>query len=205
MTTQNNFNEVINLFHCIWRCFDIIFSALPFYEQMPCNYIKRMFLAWIQASAQKCTRTALFWVITQRVPKFRYNLSVPSSCFNLRMRPIDCSETSARNYHYSLRNNPEESSFQRMFLVNMAMWNLVITVHKPHNNYMWYVNTVHNSHSRYSHNYHNRNCHHFCWHYYFNRFSKDRMVGYSNLGKELPDPYNVENFSIRRGPIFSHE
>ena len=24
------------------------------------------------------------------------------------MRTIDCPETSARNYHYSLRNNPEE-------------------------------------------------------------------------------------------------
>ena len=24
------------------------------------------------------------------------------------MRPIDCPETSVRNYHYSLRNDPEE-------------------------------------------------------------------------------------------------
>ena len=36
-------------------------------------------------------RTALFWVITQREPTFRDNLSV-------------------RKYHYSLRNNPEERS-----------------------------------------------------------------------------------------------
>jgi hypothetical protein len=30
----------------------------------------------------------------------------------LKMGSIDCSETSVRNYHYSLRNNPEERSSQ---------------------------------------------------------------------------------------------
>jgi len=38
--------------------------------------------------------TALFWVITQRVVVI----------------PIGCAATSVRNYHYSLRNNPEERS-----------------------------------------------------------------------------------------------
>jgi len=28
------------------------------------------------------------------------------------MGPIGCPETSVRNYHYSLRNNPEEGNFQ---------------------------------------------------------------------------------------------
>ena len=54
--------------------------------------------------------TALFWVIRQRVmailPTFRDNLSVPSS--RVKKGPIGCSETLARNYYYSLRNNPEE-------------------------------------------------------------------------------------------------
>jgi len=30
----------------------------------------------------------------------------------LKMGPISCSETSIRNYHYSLRNSPEEGSIQ---------------------------------------------------------------------------------------------
>ena len=41
------------------------------------------------------------------------NLSVPSSGVGndpLNMVPIGCSETSTRNYHYSLRSNPEERS-----------------------------------------------------------------------------------------------
>jgi len=49
-------------------------------------------------------RTALFRVITQRVPTLRDKLLVPSS------RVKNCPETSVRNYHYSLRNNPEERS-----------------------------------------------------------------------------------------------
>jgi len=52
--------------------------------------------------------------------KFRDNLSVPSSrvkntrrgldSWTLKMEPIGGPETSVRNYHYSLRNKPEESS-----------------------------------------------------------------------------------------------
>jgi hypothetical protein len=30
----------------------------------------------------------------------------------VKMGPISCPETSVRNYHYSLRNNPEERSSQ---------------------------------------------------------------------------------------------
>ena len=54
------------------------------------------------------------------LPTFRDNLSVPSSrvkntrtfldSWPLKMWPIDCPETSVRNYHYSLRNSPEERS-----------------------------------------------------------------------------------------------
>ena len=39
------------------------------------------------------------------VPTFRDNISVLSL-----WGPIRCPETSGRNYHYSLRNNPEERS-----------------------------------------------------------------------------------------------
>ena len=37
---------------------------------------------------------------------FRDNVSVPS--YRVKMRPKCCPETSVRNYHYTLRNNPEE-------------------------------------------------------------------------------------------------
>jgi len=42
------------------------------------------------------------------LPTFRDNLSVPSS--GSKMGPIGCPGKSVRNYHYSLRNNPEDHS-----------------------------------------------------------------------------------------------
>jgi hypothetical protein len=53
------------------------------------------------------------------LPTFRDNLSVPSLGFMLldswtpKMGPIGCPETSVRNYHYALRNNPAGRSSQR--------------------------------------------------------------------------------------------
>ena len=61
-------------------------------------------------------RTAFFRVITQRVVVIPYisgqtlSSSRANSASRLKMRPIDCPETSARNYHHSLCNNPEERS-----------------------------------------------------------------------------------------------
>jgi hypothetical protein len=46
------------------------------------------------------------------LPTFRDKLLVPSSVSTLRMGPIGCPENSVRNYHYSLRNNPEKRSSQ---------------------------------------------------------------------------------------------
>jgi len=48
-------------------------------------------------------RTALYWVITQRVVVISYR--------RFGSGPIGCTETSVRNYHYSLRNNTEEHSY----------------------------------------------------------------------------------------------
>jgi len=65
--------------------------------------------AWFQASAAEWKRTALFWVITQRVllifcrrfgTTFRPHLQNDS--LPQKMGPIGCFETSIRNYHYSL-------------------------------------------------------------------------------------------------------
>ena len=67
------------------------------------------------------------------LPTYRDNLSVQSSGFknswNLRIGPIVCHETSVRNYHFLLRNNPEErsslfyiSSFKTT-MFNKILWN----------------------------------------------------------------------------------
>jgi hypothetical protein len=58
-------------------------------------------------------RTALFWVITQQVviiPYRRFGTTIGPIYKGQDMELICCSETSVRNYHYSLRNNPEERS-----------------------------------------------------------------------------------------------
>jgi hypothetical protein len=55
-------------------------------------------------------------------PMFRDNLSVLSSEFkNPNDGKICCSETSIWNYHYSLRNNPEERNSQLLFLYEMQI------------------------------------------------------------------------------------
>ena len=61
------------------------------------------------------------------LPTFRDNILVPSAGFKkpkrsldswpLKMRPICCPETSVRNYHHSLRNNPEECGSQAHAMV----------------------------------------------------------------------------------------
>ena len=60
-------------------------------------------------------RTALLWVIDAAssgisLLMFRDNLSVPTSRAICPMRPIGCPETSVRNYHCWLRNNPKGRS-----------------------------------------------------------------------------------------------
>ena len=70
----------------------------------------------------KCLRAALFWVITQRVVVISYRRFETNYLSHLQESriffwidpcmwdPIGCPETSVTNYHYSLRNNPEERS-----------------------------------------------------------------------------------------------
>jgi hypothetical protein len=68
-------------------------------------------------------RTAFLWVVTQRVvvitdvsgqpisPIFKGILTLEDGTDNpLKMGETYCPETSVRNYHYSLRDNPQESS-----------------------------------------------------------------------------------------------
>ena len=82
--------------------------------------------------SSKQMRSALFWVVTQRIVVVPYRMSVPFSrveksniwissplkkvvgeskvmdIFALKMGLLGCPETSVRNYHYTLRNNPVE-------------------------------------------------------------------------------------------------
>ena len=64
-------------------------------------------------------RTALLWAIAQRVVVITYRILritylVPAARDKnpcpLNMGPINCPETSVRNYHYSLCNSPQERS-----------------------------------------------------------------------------------------------
>ena len=52
-------------------------------------------------------RTALFWAISQRLVVISYRRFGTTY---MRFGPIGCPETWTRNYHYSLRNIPEERS-----------------------------------------------------------------------------------------------
>ena len=56
--------------------------------------------------------TALCWAITLRVVLILYGLfgTIYRPIGPLKMGPIGFSETSVRNYHYSLRNSPKQSS-----------------------------------------------------------------------------------------------
>ena len=49
------------------------------------------------------------------LPTFRHRLSIPFSGVK-KTEPLGCPETSVRNYHYSLRNNPEERSSLCFFI-----------------------------------------------------------------------------------------
>jgi hypothetical protein len=63
-------------------------------------------------------KTELFWVVTQRVVSISYRRFRKTYRFHpffldscpLKTGPIDCPKTSVRNYHNSLRNDPEERS-----------------------------------------------------------------------------------------------
>jgi len=75
---------------------------------------------WFQASATKWMRTMLFWVvITQWLMVISYRLfgtTYHSHIQGSSRGLIGCHETSVRNYHYLLRNNPEEHSSQGLLL-----------------------------------------------------------------------------------------
>jgi hypothetical protein len=74
-------------------------------------------LVWTPQRYRQCLALgiAFFWFITQRAlvisyrrfgTTYRSRLQCPS-----KTGPIGCPETSVINYHYSLRNNPEEGIF----------------------------------------------------------------------------------------------
>jgi len=84
---------------------------------VPCFSLYCLHPIFLSISICWVLRTALFWVIRQRVVVIYYRncgtaYSSHLQCWKspLKMGPIGCPETSVRNYHYSLRNNTEERS-----------------------------------------------------------------------------------------------
>jgi hypothetical protein len=99
-----------------WEWFSCCSHGTLWWSQLPdssadlATYIS----AWFQASAAKWLRTALFCIVTQRVVLIPYR---PRDSWTLRMGLIDCPETSAVNYRYTLRNSREERSSRRQSLI----------------------------------------------------------------------------------------
>ena len=89
-------------------------------DKLPCNASPkaRLLLQFAFTFASSLTSNS---ISGNFVPTFRDNLSVPTSglTWTLRMGPIGCPKTSVGNYHYSLRNNPEERSSQRIRLLKI--------------------------------------------------------------------------------------
>jgi hypothetical protein len=92
--------------HMLWQLLNLYMFRK---RNQRSNSPKRLFL-----------RTALFWVITQRVVIISYRgfgektfgpiFGVQESSWTLKIGPIGCLETWVRNCYYSLRNDPEEGS-----------------------------------------------------------------------------------------------
>jgi len=71
---------------------------------------------WFQASEAKKMRTALFWVITQRIvviPYRRFGITYVSHLQRRKFRPIGWPETTVRSCHYTVSNITEERSFRK--------------------------------------------------------------------------------------------
>jgi len=110
-------HRMINVEEAVsWEWFSCCSHGTLWWFQLPdssadlATYIS----AWFQASAANWLSTALFCVVTQRVVLVPYR---PWDSWTLRMGLIGCPETSAVNYHYPLRNSPEERSSLRQSLI----------------------------------------------------------------------------------------
>jgi hypothetical protein len=99
----------LNHFLCVmvWSSFNLCPPRKLQHFVSRCSY-EHVNYACFQASATRQMRTALFWVITQRVVVIPY-----------RRFGTGCPKTSVRNYHYSLRNNSEECRPQHMNYVSV--------------------------------------------------------------------------------------
>jgi len=86
-------------------------------------------LAWFQASTEKQLRTALCWVITQRVVVIyyrRFGTSFLSQSQRSRI-PEDGTDRFSRNVgekskYYSLRNNPEERGSHSFYFPDICLY-----------------------------------------------------------------------------------
>ena len=98
--------EFVNIYSVIlcWRVYIISYMYFPY------------FFALYQASAAKYMRTALSWVIMQRVMVIYYRSfwTSPEDGTNRLSRK------SVRNYHHSLHNSPEDCSYPSYLLTDLV-------------------------------------------------------------------------------------
>jgi len=76
---------------------------------------------------ENCVLLDYYAVSSNSLPTFQDSLFIPSSRVRpLKMGLIGFPETSVRNYHYSLRYNPEECS-SHLFRIGILKSHIVIT------------------------------------------------------------------------------
>jgi hypothetical protein len=100
----------------------------------------------IRARRTFVTRTALFWVITQRIvaiPCRRFGTTIDPifdgqesfDLWPLKMDPIGCPKTSARNCHYSLHNKAEKCSSHLLIDRNLKSRDLLYVDFELHSDF----------------------------------------------------------------------
>jgi hypothetical protein len=120
----NRQDSCIAHIHPLLMILTFLLSQLNFWI---CFAIK-MLKAWVHVQMN----TTLLWVVSGAfldyyaassgniLPAFRDDLSVPSWRAKGKMWPMGFPETSVRNCHYLLRDDPEECSFHYSALVNVS-------------------------------------------------------------------------------------
>jgi hypothetical protein len=87
----------------------------PDYKCAECQtfrYTLKYYVLKFRCKRHSSLRTSFFWVITQCVVVISHRRfgTTYRSHVHLNTGPIGCPEMSVRNYHYALRNYPEERS-----------------------------------------------------------------------------------------------
>jgi len=91
----------------------------------PCTYTCAWFSGFRREVDESCAFLGCYAACSgDFFPTFRNKLGQESDkdSWTLKMLPIDCPETSVTNYHYSIRNSPEQRSSLTQYLTNISVF-----------------------------------------------------------------------------------